>query len=105
MIFSNTNFKNRFAKIPDTRLEEILNDSYYMKVVDARLGDYFENNSECAKCEYKLICGGGCRGLAAANGQADYFSKDLVACFFFKNRYHEKVKSVAESAIKEFFPS
>ena len=101
VVLSNTTFKNKFAKIPNTKLEEILNDSYYMKVIDYRLKDYFEHNSECANCEHRLACGGGCRGLAVANGGLDYFSKDLAACFFFKNLYHEKVKSVAETAIKK----
>ena len=100
-VVSNTGFENKFAKIPDTKLEEILNDSYYMQVINYRLKDYFENNSECEACEHKALCSGGCRGLAVANGGSDYFSKDLAACFFFKNRYHEKVKSVAESAMKK----
>ena len=102
MVLSNTSLKNKFAKIPNTKLEEVLNDSYYMKVIDVRLQDYFDHNLECGKCEYRLLCGGGCRGLAVAKTAADYFSKDLDACFFFKNGYHQKAKDVAELAIRKY---
>ena len=60
MVFSNTSLKNKFAKIPDTKLEKVLSDSYYMKLIDARLQDYFDHNLECGNCEHRVACGGGC---------------------------------------------
>ena len=85
----------RFPLVGDMTLAEALSDSYYMDFVSTTLDDYLAHNPECADCEYKNRCGGGCRGRAVdANGGSDLLDKDPDACLTFKGGYYDRVKAI-----------
>ena len=69
--------RKQFPNIHDTTIVEALSDSAYMEFIDTRLDTYFEHNPECAVCEYRNRCAGGCRGNAAYSG--DLLEKDEKA--------------------------
>lgn len=100
MVLANTEIKNKFPNILEKKLHEILTNSYYMEIIDTRLQKYFDRNPECDICDYKHLCAGGCRGMAAIDNDSDYLSKDLTACFFFKNNYHRKIKVLVDSILE-----
>lgn len=90
--------KKYFSRITDKSLKEILDDETYMRLVNTRLGDYFKANPECADCEYKNRCGGGCRGMAMfENRDGDLFGIDKGTCNFFKGGYYDKIIALAKS--------
>ena len=48
-----------------------------------------EHNPECMECEFKSMCGCGCRAVALA-ATDDLLAADPTACAFFKGGYHER---------------
>ena len=84
------NGRNHFPNIFETTLTEALQDSAYMNFIDTRLATYFEHNPECAVCEYRNRCAGGCRGTAAGSG--DLLGKDERVCTLFLGGWYDKVK-------------
>jgi radical SAM protein with 4Fe4S-binding SPASM domain len=82
-------------KIP---LSEALHDSPYFQRIDTRLRTLLEKNPVCGTCEFRLVCGGGCRARAVTE-TGDYLGIDADACRFFKGGYEDKIKAVAQRAI------
>lgn len=78
-------------------LQRGLTDSTYMSLIDTKIPEYFAKNDECAKCEYRYYCAGGCRASALMNGNTDIMGKDFAACLVFKGGYIQRV----EQAVKE----
>lgn len=88
--------KKHFSRIFDVPLKNMLNGAY-MDFINTRMGDYFKKNPQCAACEYKNRCSGGCRGNAMAdNGDGDLLGIDKKTCLFFKGGYYDKVRETAE---------
>ena len=82
--------QERFPLVQETSLAEALSDSYYLEFVRSTLGTYLEANPECARCEYKNRCAGGCRAKAAlASLDGGLTPRDQEACTFFRNGYYE----------------
>lgn len=69
---------------------EELCSSRFFDTIDTHVDAVFRNNLECAACEYRLRCGGGCRACAM-NFSNDFYSVDPYSCYFFKNGYEYKV--------------
>lgn len=89
--------KKHFARIFDKNLKNLLNAGDYMNFINTRLGDYFKANPECAACEYKNRCSGGCRGCAMAdNGDGNLLGVDRETCKFFKCGYYDRVLEIAK---------
>ena len=97
MSLSSMPIQERFPNILDG-LAKGLSDSYYMSFIDTRLEDYLSHNPECAACEHKYICGGGCRASALEHS-TDIYAKDLACCGIFTGGYGEKIKAAVESVI------
>ncbi len=91
-----------FPLIQDIGLANGLSDSYFMQFVDSRLRDLVERNSECASCEYVLRCGGGCRAIALMQPEHDIWGTDRSECLLWKGGYVDRIRSVADAAIKEY---
>ena len=73
-------------------LEEILDsDSLYMDIVNYRVSDFMEHNTDCRECEYRTMCCGGCRAVALNTTPDDYLGKDMVACEFFRGGWKKRV--------------
>lgn len=82
------------AEMPNllkTTIAEALVGSRFFDVIDMKLSDVLANNPECADCEHRLRCGGGCHACGMAFG-GSLFSADPYSCYFFKNGYEQKVK-------------
>ena len=86
--------RNHFPNIKDMTIVEALSDSTYMSFIDTRLDTYFEHHPECAACEYRNRCAGGCRGNAAHTG--DLLARDEKICTMFKNGWYDKVMALIE---------
>jgi len=70
-----------------------LSDSNYLKLIDMRLEDLLKANAQCHACEHRLYCGGGCRaGALLCSGE--YLGRDDYTCYFFRNKFEEKIKAV-----------
>ena len=93
------NGRNHFPNIHDTTIVEALQDSTYMNFIDTRLSTYFEHNPECAVCEYKNRCAGGCRGVAAGSG--DLLGKDERDCEIFLGGWYDKVCAFLKETLPE----
>jgi len=84
--------RKHFPNIHDMTIVEALSDSTYMNFIDTRLDTYFAHNPECASCEYRNRCAGGCRGNASHSG--DLLAKDEEVCTLFKNGWYDKVMAL-----------
>jgi len=89
--------EQRFPSMLETPLEEILNDSLYMDIINARVSDFMAHNPECASCEYRCACCGGCRAVAVRDGSTDYLKPDPIACEYFKGGWKAKKDALLES--------
>jgi radical SAM protein with 4Fe4S-binding SPASM domain len=87
--------QDEMPNITEIPLAEALSDSQYLRRIDTRLEDMLEVNKDCAECEHKLVCGGGCRAGALMSGE-DYLGRDKYICHFFKNGYEAKVRDIIE---------
>lgn len=68
----------------------------YKKATMTTLKEYFEHNEECARCEYKLLCCGGCRANAMCDNCGDFWAKDIRKCEIWKNGYPDLVSDIAQ---------
>ena len=75
----------------ETTIAESLVGSRFFDVIDTKLEAVLANNPECAACEHRLRCGGGCHACGMAFGE-NLYSADPYSCFFFKNGYEQKVR-------------
>ena len=82
--------ESQFPNMLRTPLEEILDKSFYMKIVSFSIKDYMEHNPDCAECEYKNKCVGGCRAFAIRSTPDDYLGKDMWTCAYYKDGWMEK---------------
>lgn len=83
--------QERFPLVQEMGLAAALSDSYYLEFVRATLGTYLEANPECASCEYKNRCAGGCRARAAlASPDGSLTSRDQDMCAFFCDGYYNR---------------
>lgn len=83
--------EEQFPNMLEMPLEEILDgQSTYMTITSARIGDFMEHNPDCAACEYRTDCCGGCRALAVRDHPTDYLSVDLDTCRYFKGGWKAK---------------
>ena len=92
--------REMFPDIDKVSLKQSLNDSDYMSFINTRLKDYFLLQPECANCEYRNRCAGGCRGRAAMGG--NIWGKDADACYFFRGGWYDKTKVLLEKLELEY---
>ena len=90
-----------FPLIQDIGLKKGLSDSFYMKIVDNRVGDLLKVNQKCAECEHKYHCGGGCRA-SALEQTGDLMGSVEEQCILWKEGYVERIQKAAETAIMEY---
>lgn len=82
--------------LSDMTVAQALSGSPYLERIETPVSALIEHNPECASCEYRRVCGGGCRAVAMSiNGDNDYLGRDLAACTFFRGGYEDKIRSVA----------
>ena len=91
-----------FPKIQDIGLKRGLDDSYYMQFVNGRVKDLFAVNKECAVCEYRYKCGGGCRAAALRGEDHDLMGCDRDKCMFWKNGYDKRIQQALDEALSKY---
>jgi radical SAM protein with 4Fe4S-binding SPASM domain len=81
--------------VTEMEICQALSDSRYLNLIDTRLEDLLRVNTKCRGCEYRLYCGGGCRaGALVCSGE--YLGCDDYTCYFFKNKYEDRIASLYE---------
>ncbi len=90
-----------FPLVQDIGLKKGLSDSFYLDIVDSRVKDLMAANSECAVCEYKFQCGGGCRANALRDTR-DLMGCDRDQCILWKEGYIDRIREVTEAAIAKY---
>lgn len=92
-----------FNSVYDKPLNQILEGSFYSRILNTRLSDYYKENPECEECEYRFRCAGGCRARASIGNSSDNFlTKDRENCLLFQGGYYSRVKQLMENlGIKE----
>lgn len=89
-----------FPNIYEMPLQQILSDSSYTEAMSLRVRDVIAHNEECRDCEYKCRCCAGCRAFAAVNKPDDYLAIDKITCKILKERWNEKLYTVADRYFK-----
>lgn len=87
-----------FPKIQEIGLRQGLKDSYYMQFVNSRVKDLFAENEECAACQYRFQCGGGCRAAALLEGDHSLMGCDRDMCMLWKSGYAERIGNAVDEA-------
>ena len=98
MTSSSREDQERFPLVRDIGLQKGLSDSIYMQFIDRRIKDLLEVNQECAACEYRFRCGGGCRAAALTGADHDLMGCDRMMCLLWKGGYVERIRQTAEKA-------
>lgn len=81
------------GNIKKTSLEELLNDSPYLKFITCTKEDKRCNSTACRECPFFAYCGGGCPALSVLT-QGSYYGRDGSSCIFFRDGYYEKIKAL-----------
>lgn len=85
-----------FPSLLEHRLIDILSDSKYADIIETSLAQLLQHNGKCADCEWKYICGGGCRAGALVTNN-DYLGCDEAICHFFKGNYQAEIAMIYNS--------
>lgn len=91
-----------FPKVQEIGLRQGLSDSYYMRFVNSRIKDLLAVNPECASCEYRYRCGGGCRAVALTTGSQDLMGCDREMCTFWKQGYADRIEQAVQKAREKY---
>ena len=94
--------QHRFPKAQYIGLKYGLSDSLYMQFVDKRVKDLLAVNKECASCNYRYQCGGGCRATALLEGDQNLMGCDRNMCTLWKGGYVERIRKAADDAIAKY---
>ena len=89
--------EEQYPSLLETPLEEILNESFYMDIINTRISDFMAHNPECASCEFRSACCGGCRAVAVRDGSTDYLKPDSITCAYFKEGWKAKKDALLKS--------
>jgi radical SAM protein with 4Fe4S-binding SPASM domain len=96
MPLASCRIQEEFPKITEIGLKEGLTDSAYMKLITTKAEEILRHNPECAACEYRNLCRGGCRAAALETTPDDVLGQDRAACLFFKGGYRKKIEQELE---------
>lgn len=83
--------QENFADLSKMHLRDALEKSRYAACVGATVKDYYDANPECAACEYREYCQGGCRAQALEFDDTNYMGMDRHRCEFFKEQFAERI--------------
>ncbi len=77
--------EEKFPNMLEVPLEQILDDgSLYMDITNLRVSDFMAHNPDCAACEWRTQCCGGCRAVAVRDGSTNYLAKDMITCEYYR---------------------
>ena len=90
--------QSKFPRVQDIGLQKGLSNSYYMQFVNSRVKDLLAVNQECAACNYRYKCGGGCRAAALLGADHNLMGCDRNMCLLWKNGYVERIQQAIDDA-------
>ena len=93
--------QKNFADLSRMSLRDALENSAYAACAYQTVSDYFARNPECAACEYRLYCQGGCRSQALEFDENDYMGIDRHRCEFFRGQYTERILQRLKETVPE----
>ena len=82
--------------------KQALDQSLYLRTTTTTICDFLKHNAECSDCEYRIVCHGGCRACAMAEKNGDFWAKDTMNCYFWKNGYREKIERKVMTAFENY---
>lgn len=91
-------YHHRARNVLQEPLRDILNDENWMHANYPILSEYFEHNPECATCEYRMDCQGGCRAIGYAL-TGSMLGKDEMRCEYYKGGYAERMRTIIEQRL------
>ena len=94
--------QDKFPLVQDIGLRQGLSDSYYMQFVNGRIKDLLAANPECAACEHRFQCGGGCRANALLDGSHQLMGCDRTMCMMWKEGYVDRIRQIADEAVAKY---
>ena len=94
--------QSKFPRVQDIGLRKGLSDSYYMQFVNGRIKDLFAANQECAACNFRYKCGGGCRAVALTGADQNLMGCDRDMYIFWKNHYDERIVQTIREAEEKY---
>ena len=84
MALSSMPMQERYPLATEIGLRQGLSDSEYLSLIDTRVSALWEHNPECAQCEHRGACAGGCRASALFTAPDDILSPDRAQCLILK---------------------
>lgn len=94
--------QNHFPRVQDIGLRAGLSTSAYMQFVNGRIRDLMEANAECASCDYRFECGGGCRASALTGKDHCLMGCDRTMCMMWKDGYAERIHRAVDAANEKY---
>jgi radical SAM protein with 4Fe4S-binding SPASM domain len=92
-------FQEEMPSLNDMTIAQALSDSLYLERIKTPVSALMEHNPECASCEHRKECCGGCRAAAlTVNGDNDYLGVVPETCAFFKDGWEDRIHKVAKAA-------
>lgn len=88
--------------MPDLTVETVSQiyggtDNSFFRIANMKTREILDRNEDCAKCEYRSQCQGGCRAVSLIEGHGLY-GHSPVLCTFFNGGYENKIKQTVEQA-------
>ena len=98
MALSSMPMQERYPLATEIGLRQGLSDSEYLSLIDTRVSALWEHNPECAQCEHRGACAGGCRASALFTAPDDILSPDRAQCLILKGGYAPRIREAVEKA-------
>jgi radical SAM protein with 4Fe4S-binding SPASM domain len=90
-------FQEDMPSLNDMTIAQALSDSRYLERIKTPVSALMEHKPECASCEHRKVCGGGCRAMALSfNKDNDYLGVDPSVCAFFKGGWEDRIHRAAK---------
>lgn len=93
---------DEYPNLFETSLQQVLQDSKYIKDACSTMQEFMDHNPECRECPYLKNCHGGCRASAIGADGTDFLKPDPKACTYFKNGWFEKFRQVGDAAFEKY---
>ena len=90
MPLSGMDCQDEYPLITEIGLQKALSDSLYLERIDTRLEKLLKENARCRACDYKYVCGGGCRAGALLSS-GNYLGCDESICKIFTGGYYDRI--------------
>ena len=98
MSLSSMPLQENYPLATEIGLRQGLSDSEYLSLIDTRVSELWEHNPECAQCEHRGACAGGCRASALLTTPDDILAPDRGRCLMLKGGYATRVRETVEKA-------